>query len=463
MTRTTSGGIDSLREAMSGPVYGPDDADYDEARRVWNADIDRRPAVIARCTSAEDVVAAVTYAQEAGLEIAVRGGAHSMWGASVGEGGLMVDLSRMNRVVVDPELRLALVGGGALQSDVDVATQAHGLAVPLGAVGHTGVGGITLGGGMGWLSRKAGLTLDNLASAQVVLANGSIVRAAEDENPDLFWAIRGGGGNFGVVTEFEYRLYEVGPMVQFGLFFWPADRGTEVLRLARDVQADLPRSMNLMPVYLSAPPAPFVPTEHHFTPGFALLLVGFGAEGEHAAVVERMRQAGPLFDEVSPMPFVALQQMLDEANAWGFHCYDKGCYLADLTDDAITVLAEQLPRKSSPLSVAFLYRLDGAYSEVGEEDTAFSGGRSPRYMVFIVAVAPEPALLVADRAWVRETWEALRPHSIGIGSYVNAMTEQDDDRIRASYGPAKYDRLAQLKARYDPGNVFRRNANIKPA
>jgi FAD/FMN-containing dehydrogenase len=431
---------------------------------VWNADIDRRPAVIAGCASAPDVVAAVAFARKQGLEVAVRGGAHSVPGHCVGDAGLMIDLSRMNRVAVDPEARRARVGGGALGSDLDAATQAHGLAVPIGAISHTGVAGLTLGGGMGWLSRQAGLSVDNLVSAEVVVADGRILRASADENPDLFWAIRGGGGNFGVVTEFEFRLHEVGPMVKFGLFFWGIDQGDEALRLIRDVVADLPRSVNVViAAGLTAPPAPFVPEQHHHKLGHALLVTGFGSATEHERVVARIRETlPPLFDHVEPMPYVALQQMFDEASAWGLHAYEKGILLGDLTDGGIEVLTEHASSKSSPLSFVFIYRLGEAFSEVGSDDTAFGGDRSPGYFAFLIALSPTAELLVADRAWVRSLWDALQPYSRGLAGYVNAITEPDEDRIRATYGPAKYERLAGIKAKYDPGNIFHRNANIKP-
>jgi FAD/FMN-containing dehydrogenase len=463
MTQLADSGIGDLRTTIGGPVLGPDDPGYDEARQLWNAAIDRRPAVIARCQSAEDVSSALAFARENGLEVAVRGGAHSPAGTSVVDDGLMIDLSLLNQVTVDPAAKRARVGGGALLADLDAATQEHGLAVPAGMISHTGVAGLTLGGGMGWLSRKAGLSIDNLVSAQVVTADGQILRAAEDENPELFWALRGGGGNFGVVTEFEFRLHEVGPTVGFGMLFWDLARGPEMFRLAREVIAKLPRELNILIAGLNAPPAPFVPEQHHFQPGYALVVTGFGSAEEHAQVMAEIRTAlPPLFEFTTPMPYTALQQLLDESNAWGFHCYDKGTYLDDLSDEAIQVITDQLPLKQSPLSVALFYRLDEAYSEVAEDATAFSGGRSPRYALFIVAVCPTPELLAADRTWVRSFWEAIVPYGRGIGSYVNAMSDSDDDRVRASYG-AKYDRLAAIKAQYDPRNVFHRNANIKPA
>jgi FAD/FMN-containing dehydrogenase len=450
---------------MTGSVFVPTDEGYDEARKVWNAGIDRRPTVIARCRSTRDVVAAINVAREQGLEISVRGGAHNAAGTAVGDDGLMIDLSELREVVVDPELRRVRVGGGALLSDVDAAAQGHGLAVPAGLVGHTGVGGLTLGGGMGWLTRRFGLSIDSLVSAEVVVADGRVLRAAEDEHPDLFWALRGGGGNFGIVTSFEFRPHEVDPMVQFGLFFWPLEQGGEALRLAREVIADMSLSVNAVVGALNAPPAPFVPEQHHFRPGYVILLTGFGADDEHGRFVQRIRETlPPLFDMVTPMPYVELQKMLDDANAWGFHSYEKGTYIEDLSDGVIEIVTKHVPLKHSPMSLVLFYRLDGAYSRISDDDTAFSGGRSPRFSAFVVAFASDADLLAADRSWVRAFWEALRPHAMGSGDgYVNGMVDYGEDRLRSAYGAAKYDRLARIKGEYDPDNVFHLNANIKPA
>jgi hypothetical protein len=464
MTQITTSDLDLLRNSFTGRVTGPADAAYDDARRVWNANIDHRPAVVTHCLNADDVVTALAFAREHDLQVSVRAGAHSMSGAAVAEGGLVVDLSALNQVTVDPAARRARVGGGALLGDLDAATQAHGLAVPAGLVSHTGVGGLTLGGGMGWLSRMAGLTIDNLVAAQVVTADGRIVRAAEEENPDLLWALRGGGGNFGVVTEFEFRLHAVDPMVNFAMVFWRLDRGGEVLRLARALVPQLPRDLNIIVGALNAPPAPFVPEEHQLQPGYVLLVTGFGSPESHAEVLTRIRAAvPPAFEFATPMPYVALQQLIDEANAWGNHCYDKGCYLEELTDEAIDIITEHVPRKTSPASLLLLYRLDEAYCETPEGDTAFSGGRSARYAAFIIGASPVPELLDSERAWVRGLWEGLRPHMTGIGSYINGETDFEDDRVRASYGPDKYTRLAEIKAMYDPDNIFRLGANIRPA
>jgi FAD/FMN-containing dehydrogenase len=463
MTDTTSESVKALQQALAGAMIAPDDAEYDEARKVWNAAIDKRPALIARCESAADVATAVTFAVEHGLEVTVRGGAHGMSGSAVTDGGLMIDLSRLNQVNVDPEAKRAHVGGGALLGDLDAAAQEHGLAVPAGVVSHTGVGGLTLGGGMGWLTRLAGLSIDNLVSAEVVTADGQIRRAAADENPDLYWAMRGGGGNFGVVTEFDFRLHEVGPIIHLGLQFWGLDQGREVLRLAREIIPALPTNVNVIIAGMNAPPAPFVPEQYHHQPGYALVVVGFGAPEAHERALKQIREAlPPTWEFATPMPYVALQQMLDEPNAWGFHDYDKGVYVEEISDDVIEIIAEQLPRKNSPLSVLLFYRLDGAYSEVADDDTAFSGGRSPRYAMFIIAVCPTPELLEADQVWVRSMWEAVLPYVSDTSVYVNAFSDSDEDRVKAAYGAAKYERLAKIKSKYDPQNVFHHNANIRP-
>jgi hypothetical protein len=293
--------INALRARMAGLVLDPDDDDYDEARALWNGDIDHRPALIAVCANAADVSSAIGLARRESLEISVRGGAHSAAGASVGDGGLTINLSQMRQVTVDRDTQRAHVGGGATLADMDAATQAHGLAVPGGIVSHTGVGGLAVGGGMGWLTRKAGLMLDDLVSAEVVTADGRILRASEEDNPDLFWAIRGGGSNFGVVTTFEFQLHEVGPMVRFGLFFWGLNQGTEVLRLAREVIATSPGDVSIILAGVNAPPEPFVPEQHRLAPGYALMVTGFGSAEEHALVAARIREAlSPLFELVTP-------------------------------------------------------------------------------------------------------------------------------------------------------------------
>ena len=457
-------GYEVLRSSMAGRVISPHDPDYDQARRVWNADIDRRPAVIARCAGAADVAAALRFATGAGLEVAVRGGAHSTGGGCTGDGVVMIDLSGMGQVEVDPVARRASVGGGALLADLDSATQAHGLATPTGMVSHTGVGGLTLGGGMGWLTRQHGLSIDNLVSAEVVTADGRIRRASATERPELFWALRGGSGNFGVVTRFEFALHPVGPEVQFGLLFWGLDQGPAVLQTVRELLPELPADLSPVLGALNAPPAPFVPEAHHFAPGYALLLAGFGPAEHHAAAVERARHAlPPLFEWTTPMPYVALQQLLDQSLAWGLHSYSKGAYLPALTDDVIATITKYVPRKTSPMTAAVIYLLDGAYSQAADDDTAFGGGRSPRLQIFIEGVTDCAEALPAERTWVRSFYDALRPHALADDSYINEMTEPDEARLHAAYGPDKYQRLARIKAAYDPTNVFRRGLNITPA
>jgi hypothetical protein len=464
MTQTTSSGAPQLQDQITGRVISSGQIDYDDARRVWNADFDRRPAMIVRCRTAADVSASVRYAIAEGLEIAVRCGAHSMSGQSVVDDGLVIDLSEMNQVSVDPSAKRVRAGGGALLGDIDAATQAHGLATPAGLVSHTGVGGLTLGGGMGWLTRRFGLTIDNLVSAEVVTADGQIRRVSDLQEPDLHWAIRGGGGNFGVVTEFEFKLHDVDPTVHLGMVFWTLDQGLEMLRMARDVVAGLPEDVNVIVGAMNAPPEPFVPEHLQLQPGYIMVVVGFGGPTSHARVLDEIRsRLQPSFEFVTPMPYVGLQQMLDKANEWGFYCYDKGAYVDDISDGVIDALVEHIPRKTSPLSVVLFYRLDGAYSRVGDDETAFSGTRTPRYGVFMIAVCPAPEMLPAEREWIRGLGSALRPHTIGAGMYINGASEFDDDLVRASYGPEKYARLARVKAAVDPDNVFHRNANIKPA
>jgi FAD binding domain-containing protein/berberine-like enzyme len=461
---STPHGLDAVRASFDGDVLTADDPAYEEARRVWNGDIDRRPALILRCATPEQVAQAIEIARRDGIELSVRGGGHNFAGSAVRDDALMIDLSPLDAVSVDPDARRARVAGGATWAALDGATQAHGLAVTGGFISHTGVGGLTLGGGMGWLTRKAGLTIDSLVSAEVVLADGRIVRASADEHPDLFWALRGGGGNFGVVTEFEFALHEVGPLAQLGLLFWPTEQGVEALRLSRDVVAALPEGVGALIAGLSAPPAPFVPEEHHLRPGFALLISSWGSPEEHAELVAPVRDAlPPLFELVTPIPYAELQKMFDEGNAWGMHAYEKALYLDELSDDAIDVFVEHLPRKASPLSFVPVFPLGGAYAEHDDDETAFGGSRAARFAFNMAAVCPAPELLTADRQWVRTFWEAMRPHASGAGSYVNFMADIEEDRVQAAYGAAKYERLAEIKAEYDPDNVFHLNANIKPA
>ena len=457
--------LDAFKTGFSGQLLTPGHADYDHRRAVWNGAIDRSPAVIACCTTAEQVADAVRFARASGLEIAVRGGGHNYAGHAVCDAGLMIHLGAMNSVSVDPVARHAVCGGGATWADVDGATQEHGLATPGGFISHTGIAGLTLGGGIGWLTKTAGLSCDNLVAAEIVTADSRIVRASASENADLFWALRGGGGNFGIVTSFEFALHPIGPLVNLGLFFFGLENGTAALCFARDFIETLPEyATGFLGVGLSAPPAPFVPVEYHFRPGHALLVASFGTAEEHSAAIAPIRQAvAPLFELVTPMPFVALQQMFNESATWGLLGYEKALYLNELSDAAIEVIGEHVPKKTSPLSFCPTFTLTGAYRDHADADTAFGGRRSARYVFNIEAAAMDRAAYEADRLWVRNFWDAMRPHASGAGGYVNFLAEQDEDRVRASYGADKYERLTRIKAEYDPENIFHLNANIRPA
>ena len=342
--------IIGLRQTFRGDVVMPGDAGFDEARAVWNGAIDRRPAIVARCQSTQDVVDAVRFARTSQLEIAVRGGGHNYAGHGVCDNGIMIHLGDMNGVSVDVERRRVTCGGGATWGDVDAATQVHGLATPGGFISHTGVAGLTLGGGIGWLTRKAGLSCDNLTSAEVVTADGRVLRASVDEHPDLFWALRGGGGNFGVVTSFEFALHEVGPMVHLALLFWGLEAGTDALKRARSYVAAIPDNTTaFIGIGLSAPLEPFVPEAYRGKVGHALIIVGFASAEEHAAAVAAARDGvAPLFEFVTPIPFVALQQMFNGLAQWGTHAYEKALYLDEFSDAALDVIAEFAPKKSSP-------------------------------------------------------------------------------------------------------------------
>lgn len=458
--------VDALRASFTGRVVTASDADYDAVRAecVWNGDIDRRPWVIAGATSAEDVAAAVRFARDAGREIAVRGGGHNFSGSCIADDAVMIDLGPMSSVHVDADSKRALCGGGTRWAQLDAATQDFALGTPGGFISHTGVAGLTLGGGMGWLTRKYGLSSDNVLSVEIVTADGSVVRASPEEHPDLFWAVRGGGGNFGVVTRFEFKMHPVGPVVPLALSFWDLDHGPGAFRAARDIAASLGDDTVMFLAALNAPPAPFVPEAHQGAPGYAVVVVTHGAEEGHDKVVAELRGAAPpLFSFDTPIPYVALQQMFDESAPWGIRGYEKAVYLDELSDAAIDVIAEHVPRKASPMSFMPTFSLGGAYARHADDDSAFGGSRRTRYVVNIAAVAPTPELLAADREWARAFWSELVPHAQGIGSYVNFMTELEPDRVAASYGADKYARLSQVKAAYDPDNVFHLNANIRPA
>ena len=460
----TGQGLETLREALSDTAAAclPGEVGYDEAVRIWNAAITRRPSVVVRCTSDKDVSASLAFAQREALEVSVRGGGHNYAGFALTDGGMMIDLTPMKAVTVDPAARRVTCGGGATWGDLDAATQAHGLAVTGGFISRTGVAGLTLGGGIGWLVRRAGLSCDNLVGARVVLADGRALNASENDNPDLFWAIRGGGGNFGVVTGFEFALHPIGPMVHLGMFLFHPDQGGDLFRFARDYVRDLPEDCGVFLAGLSAPPAPFVPEELHFSPAFGLLVVGLGDESSHAQLIAPIKQAlEPMVEMVTPIPYAGLQQMFDESAPWGMYSYEKAVYLDELTDGAIDVILEHQAKKVSPLSFVPIFVMGGKYKTADADATAFGGGRGIGYVVNISATTQSPDDLPAEREWVRNYWSALVEHAVGVGGYVNFMTEHEADRVRNAYGE-KYARLQQIKATYDPDNVFHLNANIEP-
>ncbi len=363
--------LGSFRGRFAGRVVTPDDADYDEVRAacVWNGDIDRRPWVIAQATSAADVAAAVGFAREVGRDVAVRGGGHNFSGSCIADEAVMIDLGALCEVRVDPTTKRAVCGGGSRWSQVDAATQEHGLAAPGGFISHTGVGGLTLGGGVGWLSRKAGLSCDNLVSVELVTADGAIVRASAEENPDLFWGVRGGGGNFGVVTSFEFQLHEVGPIVLFALSFWDLEHGPAAFRAARDLAPRLPDDVAVFFAGLSAPPAPFVPEQYRGATGYAVLLVGLGAADEHARAVTALREAAPRRSpSIRRSPMSSCRRCSTRAPP-GAPAYEKAVYLDELTDAAIDVIAQHLPNKTSPMSFMPMFVMGGDYAALRRRDS----------------------------------------------------------------------------------------------
>ena len=455
--------VDDLQAAMGGKVSLPGQVGYDEAVFIWNAAITRRPAVVASCASSADVAAALAFARRELLEVSVRGGGHNYAGFALCDGGLMIDLTPMKSVSVDAGAARATCGGGTTWGELDAATQEHAMAVPGGFVSHTGVAGLTLGGGLGWLSRLAGLSSDNLVGAEVVTADGRVLHASETDNTDLFWAIRGGGGNFGIVTEFEFALDPVGPFVHLGLFLFSPAQGREMFEFARDFVKDLPDECGVFMAGLSAPPAPFVPDELHFTPAFALAVVGLGDEETHARLIAPVTESlTPIVTMVTPMPYVALQQMFDESAPWGMHSYEKAVYLNELSDGAIDTILDHQAKKMSPLSLVPIFVLGGKYGRTPTDSSAFGGSRNIRYVINISGTTPDPAMYEAERAWVRDYWSALVQYADGVGSYVNFMSDIEPDRVRNAYGP-KFERLQMIKTAYDPDNIFHLNANIAPS
>lgn len=450
-----------LRADFTGQVLAPGDGGYDECRKVFNAMHDKRPAVIARCASTGDVVKAVNFAREHGLLTAIRCGGHSVAGFSICDAGILIDLAGLNRIEVDPQKRTARAGGGVLWGPFDAATQQHALHTPGGRVTTTGVGGFTTGGGYGWTSSKYGLTCDNLISAEVVLADGRVVRASERENRDLFWGIRGGGSNFGIVTEFEFALHPLGPIVLSGLMIFPVERAETVIRQWRDYAEHCPDEVSSGVVMLTAPPEPFVPDalKGRTVLGMPVMYVGDAAEG--AKVVQPLKDLGPVVDLVHPMPYVAFQSMLDPGVPKDHRNYWRGEYLQELSDDAIATFVKHAPALAAtgaPFSQVILFRVGQAVAAVADDATAFSH-RGARYMLHPIMLWPDAKDDDRVIAATRGLCDEMRPFTTG-GAYLNFTPE---DRVRDAFGAAKYERLVALKDRYDPGNLFRLNQNIKPS
>ena len=467
--KTRSGGtatvpqraIDSFSAALRGQLLLAGSADYDAARGIWNAMIDRRPALIARCTTAVDVVTAVRFATAHELLVSVRGGGHNIAGNAVCDGGLMIDLSAMTAVDVDVAARTARVGPGATLGDLDRATQAHGLATPVGINSTTGIAGLTLGGGFGWLSRSLGLTIDNLISADVVTAGGILVTASATEHPDLFWGIRGGGGNFGVVTSFQFRLHPIGPEVLAGLVVHPLDAARDVLRFYRDFIKTTPEEFVCWFVMRQAPPLPFLPPEWHGRGILALAMCYAGAIAEGEAVAQPLRRFGhPIADVVAPHPFTAWQAVLDPLLAPGMRNYWKSHDFLDLGDGLIDVLIEYARSIPDPQTEIAFAQLGGAVSRVPADATAYTH-RDAQFVLNVHGRWADPAKDAVCSGWARQFFGAATPFATG-GVYVNFLTQEEQERVPAAYG-SNYARLAALKKKYDPDNVFRVNQNIKPA
>jgi FAD/FMN-containing dehydrogenase len=453
--------IEKLKVGFRGRVFVPGSDGYEDARTIWNAMIDRRPAIIARCANVSDVVRAIEVARDNGLPVAVRGGGHNIAGNAMVDGGVVIDLSSMRSVLVDPSTRRVTVEGGATLGDLDAATQVYGLATPLGINSTTGVGGLTLGGGFGWLSRRYGMTVDNLESAEVVTASGEVMRASAGERADLFWAVRGGGGNFGVVTRFELGLHPVGPQVWSGLIVYPGSSAREVLRGYRDFAAQAPDELSVWAILRHAPPLPFLPAEVHGRPIVALALIYTGDSARGEKLVQPLRSLTTLAGEhLGLQPYVAWQQAFDPLLAAGARNYWKSHNLSALGDELIDLVADRLQHLPSPQSEIFVAALGGAASRFAPDATAYVQ-RDAQLVMNVHARWDHEAEDQRCIGWAREFFAASAPFATG-GVYVNFLTADEDERVRAAYG-SNYARLAEVKRTYDPENLFRVNQNIRPS
>jgi FAD/FMN-containing dehydrogenase len=461
MPRLQAPKIDKLKDGFEGEILLPGDAAYDSARKIWNAMIDKRPAVIARCATTADVVRGVTFARESALPLAVRGGGHNIAGNAICDDGLVIDLSRMKGAQVEPKRRRVTIEGGATLADLDAVTQAFDLATPVGINSTTGLAGLTLGGGFGWLSRKYGLTIDNLEAAEVVTAAGTVVQASATEHPDLFWALRGGGGNFGVVTRFTFRLHPVGPNVLSGLIVYPIAEAKAVLQQYRDFAAQAPEELTVWVVMRQAPPLPFLPKEVHGQAILALALIYAGDPTEGEPLIAPLRKFGtPLGEHIGVQPYVAWQQAFDPLLTAGARNYWKSHNFTTLADGLFEAVIAAMGTLPSPQTEIFLGALGGAASRPAPDATAYA----PRDAQFVMNVHGRWADPADDQhciGWARDFFKASAPFASG-SVYVNFLTADEGERVRAAYGP-NYDRLAQVKRTYDPENLFRMNQNIKPA
>jgi FAD/FMN-containing dehydrogenase len=452
--------ISSLRARVRGEIVQPSDAAYDSVRKVYNGMIDKRPGLIVRCVDAADVMATVDFARDQGALVAIRGGGHNGAGLGTCEGGVVIDLSLMKGVHVDVDARTARVGGGCTWGDVDHATHAFGMAVPSGMISTTGVGGLTLGGGIGHLSRKYGLTIDNLLAVDAVLADGRFVTASEKENQDLFWAVRGGGGNFGVVTSFLFRARPV-ETVYAGPTFWPLDQAAEVMQRYRQFIVEAPEEVSGFFAFLVVPPAPMFPAHLHNRKMCGIVWCCTGPAGKAEKAIQPMLGfREPALSMVGSMPFPALQSMFDALYTPGMQWYWKADFVKELSDPAIALHVQHASRIPTMFSTMHLYPINGAVHRVMAGDTAFSC-RDATWAEVIVGVDPDPANAGKIVDWTRNYWDALHPYSVG-SAYVNFLMEEGQDRVRATYGE-NYNRLAAIKSKYDPTNFFRVNQNIQPA
>ena len=454
--------LEALRAGLRGPLCLPGDPGYDEARTIWNAMIDRRPAAIVRATAAEDVVAAVNFARDNGLLLAVRGGGHNIAGHAVCDDGLMLDLSLMKSIQVDAAARTARVAPGATLGELDQATQAHGLALPVGINSTTGVAGLTLGGGFGWLSRKFGLTIDNLKSVEIVTADGNRRRASESDDPELFWAVRGGGANMGVVTSFEFQLHSVGPEVFAGLIVHPFDQARTLLQSYRQVTAKAPDDLTVWAVLRQAPPLPFIPTEWHGREVVVLAFCYVGGVANGEAAIAPLRAIGkPIAEHVGPMPLVGWQTAFDPLLTPGARNYWKSHDFKDLNDGAIGAITDGVGRLPSPECEVFIGSLGGAINRVPASATAYPH-RDIQFVMNVHTRWRDPADDKKCIAWARGVFDAVAPFATG-GVYVNFMPEDEPARVQAGAYGQNYARLSKLKAKYDPRNLFRLNQNVAAA